>query len=99
MRRIKELADQIKEELEGAKVYAEKSLDLKAHGDTSRAAKYKDMANDELKHALNIHDEAVDEIRKLSEIYTPPASMQEAWDLTHKEYIEKTAWIKTMLQM
>lgn len=99
MRRIKELTDQIKEELKGAKEYAEKSLDYKAHGDSSRAAKYKDMANDELKHALNLHEEAVEEIRKLSEVYTAPASMQETWDIMHKEFIEKTAWIKTMLQM
>ena len=92
------LVDQIDEEIEGAKNYAEKYLDLKANGD-SRAAQYRDMAQDELKHAANLHTEAVAEIKKLGEVYTAPAEMQEKWDKAHKEYVERAAWIKTMLQM
>lgn len=99
MRRIKELADQIGEELEGAKCYAESYLDFKAAGDSRQAGRYMEMAQDELKHAGYIHDLAVTEIDKLRTVYTPPADMEEAWNLSHKRYIERAAWIRQMLAM
>lgn len=59
----------------------------------------KEAASDELKHALWIHDIAVAEIEKLKQVYKPPVEMQEKWDESHKHYVEKAAWIKTMLAM
>ena len=41
----------------------------------------------------------VEEIEKLKHIYKPPVEMQEKWDESHKHYVEKYAWIKTMLSM
>ena len=99
MKRIGEYTKQIAEELEGAKGYAEEYLYRKAMGETTLAAKYRDMANDELKHAIWIHDIAVGEIQQLNKTYTAPAEMLEAWEKTHREYVDRTAWIKQMLAM
>ena len=98
MRYIEELVETIDDELEGAKDYAEKYLQLKAEGD-SWSTKFKELANTELSHALTIHDYAVQKIDELKRIYTAPVEMQEMWDTSHKKYIEKTAWIKQMLTM
>lgn len=99
MRKIQEFVNQIDEELEGAKNYAECFLDLKARGQTAWASKYKSMAEDELKHAMIIHERAVEEVGLISKVYTPPFEMEEKWTASHKNYVEKTAWIKQMLAM
>lgn len=99
MTRIKKLADEIKDELGSAKEYAEEYLTFKAKGDSAWATRYKEMAQDELKHAGYIHDRAVAEIDELRKVYTPPEEMMEMWEHDHKKYIEKAAWIKQMLAM
>ena len=99
MKRIADLIDQIEEEIEGAKDYAECYLDKKARNDSQWAQRYKEMANDELKHATYIHDYALEEIEILSRVYTPTDEMQRAWDESHRYYVEKVAWIKQMLAM
>lgn len=99
MTRIKELADEIKEELESAKCYAEEYLTYKAKGNAEWANRYKEMAHDELEHAGWIHEKAIEDIDELSKVYTPPQDMLDKWDSDHKKYIEKTAWIKQMLSM
>lgn len=99
MRRIQELVSQIDEELAGAKCYAECALDRKAHGDSKWYGRYREMAEDELKHASYIHDHAIEEIDKLSAVYAPPAEMEAKWKECHKTYIEKAAWVKLMLNM
>lgn len=98
MTKIKQLIDNIDEEIEGAKNYAECFLEKKAKGD-QWASKFKDMANDELRHAMYLHDYTVQEIESLKKVYTPPVEMQEAWDKAHAKYVEKVAWIKKMLEM
>lgn len=99
MQRIKKLTDDMLDELCSAKDYAECYLDKKAHNDGTWANRFKEMANDELKHAMYLHELAVGEIDQLRAVYTPPEEMQEEWDKDHKKYIEKTAWIKMMLNM
>ena len=99
MRKIKEYVDMIDEELESAKVYAEMSIDYKVQGESEWANKFKEAANDELKHANYMHELAVGVIAKYRERMTPPQNMLEKWDKAHAEYIEKAAWIKTMLSM
>ena len=99
MTRIKDLADEIKDELHSAKCYAEEYLTYKAANDTAWANRYKEMATDELKHAGYIHDRAVQDIKELQAVYTPPQEMIEKWDADHKKYIEKSAWIRQMLAM
>lgn len=99
MKKIQVLVDQIDEEIEGAKDYAEIYLDYKAKGNSNWASKYKSMAEDELRHAMYIHERAVEEITELNKVYTPPVDMQEKWDVSHKKYVERVAWIKQMLAM
>ena len=77
MKKIANLVEQIDEELEGAKNYAEAYLDKKAGGDSQWASRFKEMAQDELKHAGFIHDLAMEEIDRLRKVYTPPANMEE----------------------
>ena len=99
MRSIKAYVEHIDEELEGAKDYAEKYVEAKAKGNMSMANKYKEMASDELRHAGYVHEFAVAEIDALSRVYTPPVEMQKKWEESHKEYVEKAAWIRQMLSM
>lgn len=99
MKKIGDYVKHIDEELCGAKDYAEKYIEYKAMGNSQYMSKYKEMATDELKHAMYIHDIAMADIEELSKVFTPPVDMQEEWDKSHKHYVEKVAWIKQMLAM
>ena len=99
MRAIKKYVDMIKDEIESAKEYAEQYVEHKAKNDMQTATRYKEMANDELKHANYEHEWAVKEIDEVSKVYAAPVEMQEAWDKAHKKYVEEVAWIKQMLAM
>ena len=99
MKIIKNFVDHIEDEIESAKEYAEKYVEYKVKEDMQTASRYKEMANDELKHAMYVHEMAVKEIDKLSKVYTPPAEMLEKWEKAHKDYVEKVAWVKQMLAM
>lgn len=96
---IKKYVEDIEEELEGAKEYAEKYVECKVKDNMAAANRYKEMAMDELKHSSYLHEWAVAEIEKISKVYTPPVEMMEKWEKSHREYVEKTAWIKQMLSM
>lgn len=99
MTRIKELADEMKEELHSAKCYAEEYLTFKAKDNGTWANRYKEMAQDEMKHAGYLHERVVAEIEELRKVYTPPQDMLDKWESDHKKYIEKAAWIKQMLTL
>lgn len=107
MTKIKMMVDQIDDELEGAKNYAEKYLEYKAIAAGSNSSsnasmwanRYKEMCLDELKHSGYIHDQAVQEIEQLKAVYTPPEEMLDAWNKSHTRYVEKAAWIKQMIAL
>ena len=99
MKSIKHFVDSIEEELEGAENYAEKYVECKAKGHSQKASHYKEMAEDELKHASWLHTWAVEEVEELSKVYTPPPDMMEKWEKAHKEYVSKAAWIRQMLAL
>ena len=99
MRAIKKYVEAIDEEIEGAKDYAEKYVECKAKGDMSKANRYKEMASDEIKHAMYIHEWAIAEIEEIKKIFVPPVDMLEKWEKAHKEYVEKVAWVKQMLAL
>ena len=99
MTKIKKIADEMLEELCSAKEYAENYIEFKAKDEMQWANRFKEMANDEIKHAGYLHDFAVSEIETLRTVYTPPQEMLDKWDKDHKKYIEKAAWIKQMLSM
>ena len=100
MTKIKRYVKNIEEELDGAKEYIEKALWYKSKGESDRYSKYKQMSMDELGHAMNLHQFAVEDIAILEKSYPEvPEKMLEAWDKAHKEFVEKTAWIKQMQTM
>lgn len=99
MKVIADIVTIIDEEVDGAKNYAESYIEQKVGGDTEWAAKYKEMAADELKHAMYLHELAVEKIKSFENMYPVPTDMQERWDKSHKLYVEKTAWIKQMMSM
>lgn len=99
MTKIKQYVEHIDDEICGAKEYAEKYVESKAKGNSTWANKYKEMANDELKHATYLHDIATQEIEELNKVFQPTVEMQEKWDKSHKEYVEHVAWIRQMLNM
>jgi hypothetical protein len=99
MRAIKKYVEAIDEEIEGAKEYAERYVECKAKGDMSKANRYKEMASDEIKHAMYIHEWAIAEIEEIKKVFVPPVDMLEKWEKAHKEYVEKVAWIKQMLAL
>ena len=99
MKMIKKYVDAIDDELHGAEHYSEKYIECKVNGNTAFAEKYKEMAKDELKHAMYEHEFAKEAIDKLSKIYTAPPEMLKKWEESHLEYIEKTAGIKKLLEM
>lgn len=99
MKAIKERIYKIDDELDGAKEYAEEYLMCKAQGNIAYTNRYKEMAEDELKHAMYIHDETVQKIEELKTVYKPPVEMEEVWKKSHATYVEKQAWIKQMLAL
>lgn len=99
MKMIKKLVDCLDEELEGAQMYAEKYVERKANDDTKWAARFKAMAEDEIRHSTQIHELIVEEIEKLKKIYTPPQEMLDKWDHEHVKYVDSAAWIKQMLAL
>lgn len=99
MTKIKKLTEEMLEELDGAKGYAECYVEKKANDETTWANRFKEMANDELKHAMYLHDYVVQQIDKLSKVYTPPKEMMDKWEKDHAEYVERAAWIKQMLTL
>ena len=105
MTKIKKYVEDIAEELESSKEYMEKALEYKAMGanDPKYAERYngyKEMSVQELGHATRIHQYAVQDIERLKSVYPEiPQDMMDKWEHSHKEYVEKTAWIKQMQAM
>ena len=100
MTKIKKYVENIAEELDSSKEYMEKALEYKAAGNTDRYNGYKEMSIQEIGHATRIHQYAVQDIEKLKAVYPEiPQEMMDKWEHSHKEFVEKTAWIKQMQAM
>lgn len=103
MKSIGNLIDQIDEEIENAKNYTESYLEYKANKrekiNEEISAKYKVLAEDEIKHANFLHDIATMNVDELCRNYTPPVNMLDMWNKSNQRYREKIAWIKQMLSM
>ena len=100
MTKIKKYVERIEEELNDSKYYIEKALWYKAEGNTERYTTYKNMSLDELDHAMALHEIALEDIKELEKVYPDiPDNMMKAWEDSHNNFIEKTAWIKQMQNM
>ena len=99
MKLLHEHIEHIEDELEGAKEYAEKYITCKAKGNVQSANIYKEMAHDELKHAMFMYDLAVKDVEQVGAIYTLPVQDEEAWAMIKKKYAEHIAIIRQMLSI
>ena len=100
MKKIKDYVDGIEDELCSAKEYMEKALWYKAKDNSERYSRYKEMSIQELGHASNLHQFAVEDIEKLEKVYPDiPQDMLDKWNKSHNEFVEKTAWIRQMQNM
>ncbi|MBR4894018.1 MAG: hypothetical protein IKZ36_02330 [Kiritimatiellae bacterium] len=97
MREIRDIAEDIREEIDGAKHYAELAVKMKG---TMFAETYADMARQELGHVDKLHSMAVQMINEQrAKGVTPPAAMQAVWDWEHERMIDRVAHIKHILDM
>lgn len=99
MMEIKEIVEDIWEELEGAEHYAMKAIKEKGM-DTNAMNKYAEMSRQELAHVDNLHKMAVDMINKHKAAgHEAPAAMQAVWDWEHDKMMRRAAKIRAMLDM
>ena len=99
MQVIRDLAEEIRDELDGAGEYAKKAAHFKGTDD-SLAAMYSEIAGQELGHVDKLHSKAMEIIKKYrAEKGDPPKAMQAVWDWEHKAMIQRMAEIKGMLEM
>lgn len=99
MKIIKNLVEDIEEELEGAEHYAKLATQYKEE-DRTLADVYAKFADVELEHVDALHGQAVRMIKaQKSTGASAPASMQAVWDWEHEKMVDNVARIKTMLSM
>lgn len=99
MKQIKQIVEDIREELDGAEHYAKLSMKYK-ETEKELSEMYAELASQELVHVNRLHGKAVDLIKaaqaKGMEI---PTGMQAVYDWEHERMIERKAKIKTILDM
>lgn len=94
MKIIKNISEQIEEELEGAEWYTKEALKLRDEF-PMLAKTFYDISLDEMKHVDLLHTEVVKLIEKYrSENGEPPESMKAVYDYLHEKQIEKANKIK-----
>lgn len=100
MKIIKNLVEDINEELEGAEHYAKLATQYKTD-DRALADVYAKLSGVELDHVNALHEQAVRIIKnwKATSGKEVPASMQAVWDWEHGKSVDTAARIKTMLSM
>ncbi len=98
MKLVKDYIEHLCDEVEGAMDYAEKYIECRAKGESSRASKYREMASDELNHASFVRDMAYQDIKRISEMMVIPMDVEDEWDKAVKHCDEKMALVKRMLE-
>lgn len=98
MKVVADLIDNMNNEIDLAKVYAQNYLMYNADGDKEWADNFRTMARESVNHADRIHELAVITINKLSKYYTPPEEMTRVWKKQHERYIDTVNWITDMIK-
>ena len=99
MRTIKELSDNIKDEIEDAHKYASRALDLK-DSDRETADLYCSLAQEELKHMEMLHARVVkciDDYRKNNG--EPPIEMRVRYETLHEIHTSDARKVRLMIQL
>lgn len=98
MKIIKELAERIEDELEGAEDYAKLAHKYRGHHD-GLSAMYAEIAGQELTHVDKLHNKAVEIITAWRKEHgDPPRQMEKIWDHQHRKMIEEATEIQHMLK-
>lgn len=93
------LKEHVKEELEGAKDYIKRAIEIKAM-DPAWGKMLYSMSVEELSHATNFYNMAVEYYEKVSSAYKePPEYMTECMEEITDIYTECSALIKKMHEM
>lgn len=99
MKILDEMIEELKEEVEGAREYAEKYVEAKALNNMPRAAKYKEMAHDELKHATIIRGFAMEDAESIKRVHTLTEEEAHHWEHCHKKINDEIAMVNHILSM
>ena len=94
MKIIKELSEQIEEEIDGAEWYAKQAIKHREDHPTLAKTFY-DISTDEMRHVDLLHAEVVrliEEYRKKSG--DPPASMLAVYEYLHEKHIKEANEVK-----
>ena len=99
MEKIKELNDNIFDELHDAAKYAKLAMKYK-DDDSALCRNYLQKSKDELGHADSLHNDVVRVIKEYrAENGEPPAPMMAIYNWEHDKAIDKTAHIKALQNM
>lgn len=97
MKVIKQIVEDIEDELEGAEHYAKLATQYR-DDDKMLADNYARMAQTELGHVNDLHSQAVRLIKAQKESGVEvPASMQAVWDYMHGKHVDTAARVKSLL--
>lgn len=99
MKILDHMIEDLEEEVDGAREYAEKYIECKAKGNTARATKYKEMAMDELKHAGYIREFAISDAESVKHVHTLTEEETSAWEHAHKKLNDEIAMVHHLLSM
>lgn len=96
---IKKLAEQMAEEIEGAREYAICALECRI-GDQDLAKTYHNLSQVEYEHAEKLHEFAMQKVEMAkSSGYSYPDSMVERWETKHRCMIEALKDAKVFIDM
>lgn len=99
MKIIKEIVEEICDELEGAEHYAKQAMKYKA-SDRPLADMYAKLADVELSHVSTLHEQAARLIKaKRDSEKEVPANMQAIWDWEHEKSVDSAARVRAVLAM
>lgn len=99
MKVIKEIVEQINEEISGAEHYAKMATQYKEE-DKVLADTYAKLAEVELTHVDSLHAQVVRIIKAWqSKGEVAPAGMEIVWDWVHQNQVDKVSRIKVLLNM
>ena len=99
MKVIQRLAEEIEDELKGAKCYIKMALEYKSEYPDLSKTLY-NISTQEMEHVKMLHDCVVDIIKDYREEHgEPPADMLAVYEYVHKQQIDKSAYIKTLQTM
>lgn len=98
MKIIRELIDNMEQELDLAKLYAQNFLIYMADGEEEYSEMFKRMAKESLQHVEYMRDFSETVFEKLHKSYTPPEAMIRVWEKKNAMYIDVAKWLKDMLE-